>query len=187
MLITELRLLNRSLYNTDKFDMPSETNAHLYGDFYDQLLKDKEMAKINLLEIGVQRGPSVRLFHDYLKRAHIYGVDIVNEWDTPDAKYNRLKLYFFDAYVKGALNSLPINKFDIIIDDGPHTIESQIYAIENFTEYLTTDGILIIEDVPVYNLDKILDTVRCDKNKIKVYNYYLTRQRGDDVIITINK
>ena len=38
-------------------------------------------------------------------------------------------------------------KFDIIIDDGPHTLESMIYIIKNYTQLLNNNGILIIEDV----------------------------------------
>jgi len=46
---------------------------------------------------------------------------------------------------------------------------------------------LVIEDVPIWNINTILEHVNYDKSKIKVYNYYEINKRQDDVIITIKK
>ena len=39
-------------------------------------------------------------------------------------------------------------KFDIILDDGAHTLESMIKYIELYSKILNDDGILMIEDIP---------------------------------------
>ena len=40
-----------------------------------------------------------------------------------------------------------IDKFDFIIDDAPHTLESMIDCIKLYHDLLTENGIMIIEDV----------------------------------------
>ena len=46
--------------------------------------------------------------------------------------------------------------FDIIIDDGPHTLESQIKFINNYFKKLNKNGKLFIEDVDgKYNLNEL--------------------------------
>ena len=49
---------------------------------------------------------------------------------------------------------------------------------------LNNGGILIVEDVPAFNLDKLCDTI---KTEYKVFNWSKETKRWDDVIIEIKK
>ena len=69
-------------------------------------------------------------------------------------------MYFGDAYDKNFSDTF--DKFDIIIDDGPHTLDSQLKSIELYLPKLKKDGIFIIEDVQNF---KFFDTLT-DKYKI---------------------
>jgi hypothetical protein len=42
-------------------------------------------------------------------------------------------------------------KFDFILDDAPHTLESMILFIKLYSQIMTDNSILIIEDVQSWN------------------------------------
>jgi hypothetical protein len=93
-------------------------------------LKDK---KLNILEIGIKNGSSLVLWNEYFKNSIVYGIDnsdlIGNRLDV----YPRIKTIIQDAYRKELTSHLPL--FDIIIDDGPHTLESQKIFINKVKEH----------------------------------------------------
>lgn len=53
-----------------------------------------------VLEIGVYKGHSIKLWYDYFVNATIYGIDIKNKVDIPEIiNNNRVVLYLhYDAY-----------------------------------------------------------------------------------------
>lgn len=184
MKITEKQTENFTSYNTDKFHGNDKSKPHAYGDYYDELLGKLQNSEISLLEIGVNNGGSVRLFHDYLNKAKIVGVDIHDYWNyKKKSDYDRLDLFYFNAYDEEKMKLLPIQEYDIIIDDGPHTIDSQIYFLNNFTKYLKNGGKLILEDVPRDNLTTILDSLKINKKNISVFRFDLVTNHWDDIII----
>lgn len=184
MKITEKQLEKFMCYNTDKFHGTDKSIPHYYGDYYDALFEPLQDKAIALLEIGVQCGGSVRIFHDYLPNAQIVGVDVADVWNYgKKTDYPRLDLHYFDAYNEDNMRALPIQKYDIIIDDGPHTVESQIYFLNNFAKHLKKEGRLILEDVPRENLQLILDSTTLDKSKLNVFRFDLITNHFDDIII----
>jgi hypothetical protein len=57
-----------------------------------------------------------------------------------------------DAYTPELINLFKASgkKFDMIVDDGPHTLESMLFFIKHYSALLTDDGILVVEDIPEY-------------------------------------
>ena len=181
--IIEKQAENYDKYCTDKFKGGKYGN-HMFNDFYEKLLNDKTNEDLKLLEIGIENGGSVRLFHDYLVNSEIIGVDIDERWSFGNiTDYDRLIVKYFDGYDLSKWGELPFESYDIIIDDGPHTIESQIFALSNFSKKLNKGGHLIIEDVPQANLDKILNSSTCDMSKVNVHRWDHISGRWDDIII----
>ena len=86
------------------------------------------------------------MWRDYFDDAHVYGIDIRNK---PEKLINEPRITFIqrDAYTDEAINEYQ-TKFDVIVDDGPHTLHSQIYCANKYPELLNDNGILIIEDIP---------------------------------------
>src|SRR4051794_36116469 len=75
-----MRSVDMSLdkYNSDKI-------SNRYLEQYDPFLKpfvDKDMA---LLELGILKGGSLLLWHDYFPRATIVGIDITIQEDLPSS------------------------------------------------------------------------------------------------------
>ena len=98
----------------------------------------------------------------------------------------------FDAYNPEMVNQYfiqPNIRFDIMIDDGPHSLESMKKYIQLYLPLMKDDGILIIEDIPSLDWIEILrETVpEHQRQFVKVYDLRYTKTRFDDVVFTIDK
>lgn len=66
--------------------------------------------------------------------------------DTDILKLKRVKCFFnTDAYDEKFSNT--ITDYNVIIDDGPHTLESMKTFITLYSKCIKLDGFLIIEDI----------------------------------------
>ena len=121
--------------NTDKF-----TIHRAYLDVYEKIFPGRYSCK-KILEIGNLTGGSLAMYCDYFPIAVITGIDI-NKCPVED--YGRVSLVTANAYS----HPIPVaDTYDLIIDDGPHTVESQKFAVEFYSDLLANDGLLIVEDV----------------------------------------
>ena len=118
---------------------------HGYHRFYDMFLMPFKNEKINFLEIGVDKGRSLKTWNDFFKFAKIYGLDINEGYE-----HSKGKIYKGDQSDIRVLEVLvnEIGKCKIIIDDGSHVPEHQLlgfnYLFENCLDY---GGVYIIEDI----------------------------------------
>ena len=76
-----------------------------------------------------------------------------------------------------------------MIDDGPHTLESMLRFIRLYSQLMTNDGILVIEDVQSWDWIKILTNIVPFhlRKFIKVYDLRKNKDRYDDIVFTIDK
>src|SRR5690606_35309381 len=98
-----------------------------------------------VLELGVLRGESLRIWHDWYPTAEIHGVDV-----APQAipQLDRVTVHKMDGYTPDAIAwGESVGPFDVIVDDGPHTVESQVFTAANWSRLLAAAGTLIVEDV----------------------------------------
>ena len=130
-----------------------KNTIHSYLPLYQTLLSSKKDSAKNVLEVGIAKGGSIKLWSDFFVNATIYGLD-KSHFDTVAniiKNNNRIILYTsVDAYDDVYFNETFLNKsikFDFMLDDGPHTLESMKKFIKLYSQLLTDDGILIIEDV----------------------------------------
>ena len=181
-----IKLIDNS--RTDK------NTTHSYLEIYESLFHNKKITALNVLEIGVQDGGSIKLWHDYFPNSTIYGLDIRKIKDMWDVLKNkpRIKLGCFDAYDQtffdNQLSTLN-TKFDILIDDGPHTLDSMLFFIDNYCKILSDDGVLVIEDVQSINWINELKMRVPDhlQEFIEVYDLRRNKNRYDDIMFVINK
>ena len=176
-------------YNNNYTD---KNTTHSYLSLYDILLKPIKDTTGNILEIGVDRGGSIKLWYDYFTKAMIYGCDNRDRVKIHELKNNKRIFLNLDknAYNKKFIKKTFKNKtFDFLLDDGPHTLESQIKFIELYSSLLSDNGILIIEDVQDINwLQKLKkNTPEPLKLYIKTYDLRNNKGRYDDIIFTIDK
>ena len=80
-------------------------------------------------------------------------------------------------------------KCDFMLDDGPHTLESMKQFIKLYSQIMTDDRILIIEDVQSWDWIDLLknEVPESLKQFIKVYDLRQNKGRYDDIVFTIDK
>lgn len=178
-------------------DKTDKNTLHSYIPLYQELLKGKKNTAKNVLEIGISsNGGSIKLWSEFFTNATTYGIDIMSIddiWDEEIKNKNNIKLYTsYDAYdeITFKLNFLCKGiKFDFLLDDGPHTLESMETFIKLYSQIMMDDGILIIEDVQDYKWIDILKLAVPDnlQKYIKVYDLRENKGRYDDIVFTIDK
>lgn len=172
-----VNILQKHEINSDKHYTVRSYN-HTYLDVYQHIFKPFRDERINVCEIGILRGESVKLWYHYFNQATIYGLDTFERggwtgsiwWgcrkDEVEANLNN----FSDRVILAQVDScsddndsrdtffdlLNGNKLHIIIDDASHELPDQVKTFNNFIPHLHQDGIYIIEDIGLTN-DKFYD------------------------------
>lgn len=166
-----------SVYNTDK------NSVHSYvSEMYENLFRDLRLTVKNVLEIGVHCGGSLCMWRDYFPHAVIYGVD-VNDCKQLRCQ-QRIVHLVANAYCDETLKCLP-KGFDVVIDDGDHTLESMIYVVQRYTQKIVCGGLLVIEDIQdVSWCDRLYDVLPtgCVMN---TYDMRHVKGRNDDVAVVV--
>lgn len=146
--------LQEILINNKHWNSPIEggpgtdkNTGHSYiSGFYEEAFFPYKTKHISILEIGIARGDSLLLWNEYFKNSKlIYGLDNHNQLSSEVKSHSNLNIIFNNAYTEQIANTLPT--FDIIIDDGPHSLDSQYIAISLYLPKVNPGGIFIIEDV----------------------------------------
>jgi hypothetical protein len=185
-----------SLIDNSKTD---KNTVHSYLELYEHLLNKKKETAQNVLEVGIgnfgdKNGGSIKLWRNYFTNAIIYGLDILPKERVIDELLtdNRVVLYTeIDAYNEDYFNITFLNKnmkFDFMLDDGPHTLDSMKSFIKLYSQIMTEDGILIIEDVQSWDWIQVLsnEVPMHLKSYIKVYDLRKNKNRYDDIVFTID-
>lgn len=95
-----------------------------------------------------------------------------------------LKFNAYSTWFVNHLKKICAEGFDIIIDDGPHTLISQVMFIKKYLPLLNQGGIMIIEDIIVENIRILIDQVTPDY-KYNIFNLTDKKNKIDDIIMTI--
>ena len=177
-----------------------KNTTHSYLPLYEKLLESKKETALNVLEIGIgdfgeKNGGSIKMWKDYFTKANIHALDILPMNRVMDELINddRIILYTStDAYNTNFFTNNFLNKnikWDFMLDDGPHTLESMKQFIKLYSQIMTDDGILIIEDVQSWDWIDILKNEVPENLKqfIKVYDLRPNKNRYDDIVFTIDK
>ena len=172
-----------------------KNTTHSYLPLYQKLLINKKETAKNVLEVGIWRGGSIKLWSDFFTNANVYGLDIMDSNDVWEDIKNKEKIilhtssnaYNDDFFITHFLNKNI--KCDFLLDDGPHTLESMKDFIKLYSQIMTDDGILIIEDVQHWDwIDLLTNEVPENlKQFIKVYDLRPNKNRYDDIVFTIDK
>lgn len=154
----------------DKFDLG------LMSQVYDKVLTEEFSSRVNrVLEIGISDGRSILLWRDYFTKAEVVGIDI-DHCQLLDNQ-TRITQLTTNAYSVPLLNSL--GKFDFIIDDGPHTIESQLFFLTHYPKLLNPGGILVLEDILVEQFVTTYEQIAKSYGKvdiIELFPYFSKKQ-----------
>ena len=124
---------------------PSSKNITGFLKIYETYFKELKEREINILEIGVENGDSLRIWRDYFTKANICGIDIVKK----EFKINNVEILCGDQSDHKFLDDIikKYKKFDIIIDDGCHISKYIINSFKYLFDFLSVGGLYVIEDL----------------------------------------
>jgi hypothetical protein len=176
------KLLGRILEH-NKSDKSTYHNYHIiYSYIFNKLGVTNN---INVLEIGLgtnnpnlvstmgsfgRPGASLYGFREYLPNANIYGGDIDNDILFES---DRIKTEFVDQLdsntFKNLSNKFGNIKYDLIIDDGLHSIGANLNTLLFALDNLNENGWIVIEDIHIINNWKSVDFILSSSGKFKTF------------------
>lgn len=126
-------------YKTDK-----SSKGHGYCPIYERFFHRIRANTISLLEIGVFKGGSLRMWQAYFPYGKILGADF-----NPKVKHcTKIPVMIGNQGRSEFLHELgKQGPFDIIIDDGSHQWDHQMLFYKIMWEYLKPGGVMAIEDM----------------------------------------
>jgi predicted O-methyltransferase YrrM len=167
------------------------THDYISG-YYNNEFTSKRFESISILEIGIHAGLSLKLWKDWFENANIYAIDPCKEVDILQEiveevnERKNVKIIKDDAYSESILSMFEDGSFDYIIDDGPHTVGSQIYSIKHWLKKVKSGGKLIIEDIQsITDLNQLVLEANETGMKWEVYDMRDNKGRYDDIILEI--
>jgi hypothetical protein len=127
-------------YGTDKV-------RHGFCPFYDKYLSGIRANAHKILEIGIHRGASLLMWNDYFNKADIHGMDLMI---LSPATGNRIYLHTGNQSDRNSLDNLMQETgtgFDLIVDDGGHTMQQQQISFGALFPHVRPGGYYVIEDL----------------------------------------
>jgi hypothetical protein len=125
-----------------------------YFPIYEELFSRFRYTEPKVLEIGVYKGASLKLWQTYFgPGTHVVGVDIDAECKRFEDANRSITVRIGSQADSAFLRSLvdEFGMFDIIIDDGSHMVDHQITSFNAlFGDGLKAGGIYFVEDLECY-------------------------------------
>jgi len=189
-----------NLYGSDKGGL---NDHHNYTAYYSEIFFSRKNTTKSFLEVGLgtnninipsNMGPSgkplasLRAWRDYFPNAQIYGADIDREILKNE---ERIKTHFVDQNDPLTISEMFKNfneeKFDIIIEDGLHEYNANICFFENAINYLSVDGIYIIEDVFYKDIRKFEKYFKKTKYNFSIVEIFHEKNIANNALIKVTK
>jgi GT2 family glycosyltransferase len=139
---TLAEIIARDNLHTDK------ESVHSYcSHFYENEFARYRDKPVQLLESGINEGGSLQLWAKWFTQASIMGIDLQLRGNCAEdcGRYPNIRIGLGDAYDITNIGNYP--PIDILIDDGPHDVNSQLWALENLLPRIKPGGLFVIEDV----------------------------------------
>ena len=158
-------------HGTDKHDRSHTFMGESYLHIYERYLAPLRGEKLNLLELGVRNGNSLRMWKDYFPSARIFGVDF-----NPDCKRHeeeRIEILIASQDDQAQLNKLAdgVGGFHIILDDASHINHLTRSSFEILFPHLQPNGYYIMEDLGMswVDYDKHVDDPQFMEGVLKTH------------------
>jgi len=178
-------------YNGYPIELKSDKgHGHDYIDgYYSKEFTNKKNLKLNIVEIGVNKGQSILLLGEWFVNSKIIGIDdgteLYPEWKSITSHLTNTSLVLGDAYSDLIVDEFENNSIDYLIDDGPHTLESQINCVLKWFIKIKPGGKLIIEDIQ--NIDEYKTNFDNLGIEYELIDLRKNNNKYDDVLLIFKK
>lgn len=157
-------LMNK--YVSDKGTAKASIWAHGYSLVYGKLFKPLREKPVRLLEIGIDKGASLKAWRDFFKNGLILGIDVL---DCSALDCLRIKTFRGD---QGSREDLALflatfgGDLDLVIDDGCHRSAAQQTSLAVLLPHVVSGGLYAIEDLKCKHSRETAALARCLWKKI---------------------
>ena len=179
-----------------------------YTKHYHDILEEERYNIGKVLEIGVETGRSHRMWLEYFENATVYGYDIFeygvdefNKLQEGNPYLDRSVMFKGDQSNTDDLKryiSENGGEFDMIIDDGGHTMEQMQVSLNYLWDEVKSGGLYVIEDLHScsgewphlygYEVIKSVDTLTTDllysienNDETITETNYISKERLSDI------
>ena len=169
--------------NSDK------NSLHSYGPIYERLFAPYRDTALDVGEVGVRDGSSLRGWAEYFTRADVWGFDNGSEAGLPvftEEEQRRITMIVADTTKPSDfLKALPRRHlmFDVIIDDGLHHPYGQVATWAMLSPFLRSGGLYLIEDIEDISFAQTMQRLFGGK----VYDLREVKGRHDDIVLAWEK
>lgn len=164
-------------------------STHSYLEVYEDTFSPYRETAINLLEVGVAAGLSLKMWKEYFHPGSlIVGCDPNDKWMTEELKTSFPILLHYSHVPTTRTKIAEIsngNGFDIIIDDGDHDPAVQCATFWNLFPLLKRGGTYVIEDIP--SIDAWESEYLTLHPSCQIYDKRKVKSRSDDVLAIYTK
>lgn len=139
--------------------------SHSYTKYYDMFFRRYRLDPINIMEIGVWTGGSLRMWEEYFENGKVFAIDYE---DKSQHDTERTKTFIADqeypSQLISAVSKMP--PLDIVIDDASHKSKHQISSFVTLFPLIKPGAYYVVEDcLTSYN------STFCKPNEISFMDY----------------
>ena len=191
------------LMNLHGSDKGGKNNHHNYSEYYSHIFFNKKNSIKKFLEVGLGTNninlasnmgadgkplASLRAWRDYFINAEIYGADIDKSILKNEEK---IKTFYVDqtdpVTILEMFKKTGVKNFDVILEDGLHEFNANICFFENAINFLSNDGLYIIEDVYYKDKIKFINYFKNTNYNFSIVDIYHNENIANNCIVLINK
>lgn len=127
-------------------------DRHSYTPYYYSLFKDRRATVKKVLEIGIDKGASLKMWHEFFPNAKIYGADyrkelLINSEGIESVLCDQRR----SEHLRRLIDHIG-EDIDLVIDDGSHRAKDQRYTCTKLMPLLQKKVVYVIEDVANVNI-----------------------------------
>jgi hypothetical protein len=160
-----------------------KATLHSFTEVYDHIFSKYTNPRI--FEIGVLNKWSINMYLEYFDNPYIVGMDIHNNMDIvkDDFKFvqgDQSNVADLERCIQGE------DKFDIILDDGGHTMKQQQVSFGFLIDHVKSGGYYILEDLHTSMLDSYINS-DCEFTSFDMVNRIMQKEEYFSNYIPIEK
>jgi hypothetical protein len=179
---------------TDKFRNDASC-GHSFNDVYEPYLENST----RILEIGTQQGGFIKFCKDQIPDVYYVGAELYpypywmeNNWVDTNS-FNEMADKFFvgnafeEPFIYWIKNNNLEKSFDLVIEDGPHTVDTQVWMIKRAETLLSDKGVYICEDIESAEAAEKILAASPFPEYTRIWNNSEKTGRFDDICVIIDR
>lgn len=155
----------------------ARTKPRRFYELYDKYFSERKDTFTNVLELGVYKGESLRIFSQFFSNARILGVDK----DIKDLEFDgNIECVECDQTDRSGLlraaNQFAPSGFDIVIDDASHIGYYSLQTFQTLFNKVKNGGYYVIEDWQIGYFEEWVDGARLHSHAIDNSDHLLPKR-----------